>query len=281
MDEFLRRAKEMTRTATYFVSGRTEAERKVLEATNDEKWGPTNTQMQDVARLTFNYQDSESIKKVIWERLGQPDDVQRCRKTLILLEYVIRTGHESFRDDTRSMRRLLDGLTRQRRHQSGELAAAESVVRKKAQDVIDLVSDDDLYRAERDKAAKLRSNVTAVGSAASFGAPSARAADDTDSMPSRKSDYECDEPAQQPFDPFGTAQPQGGAADLLVAFGHAPQPQQQLADDLLFGFGAAPQPPPAAPVFDDLLAFGAPQPPQADVPAEFADLDNFGRPQKT
>jgi hypothetical protein len=54
--------------------------------------------MQEIARLTFNDEDSESIKKVIWEPAGRPEDVQRCRKTVILIEYFFRINRESFRN---------------------------------------------------------------------------------------------------------------------------------------------------------------------------------------
>ena len=104
-------AKEKTRNATYIISGRTETEKLVLEATNEEKWGPTNSQMQEISRLTYSFEDCGSIRKVISERLAQTDEVRYVQKTLILLEYILRTGHDSFRSEARSMMRTLQMLT--------------------------------------------------------------------------------------------------------------------------------------------------------------------------
>lgn len=121
--------------------------------------------MREISRMTFNYQDGEGIKKVIRERLGQTEEVKYVQKGLILLEYILRTGHDSFRGEVRSMSHLLQSLTCLRRCDVGEQATIEGVIRKKAQDVISLATDDQMYRMEREKANKLKANVTSVGNA--------------------------------------------------------------------------------------------------------------------
>jgi hypothetical protein len=289
--ELWRWAKEKTRTATYAISGRSEVEKMVLEATNEDKWGPTNSQMQEISRLTFNYQDCESVKKVIWERLGQTDTVRYVQKSLILLEYLLRTGHESFRSDVRSGMRLLQNLTYLQRYQVGEEAALEAVIRKKAQDVINLATDDESYQMEREKANKLRSKVTAVGNAGGFGSSygsSYGSSQDNDiySLPSKRStsrpprkpqpaqpaadeyEYEDDEPAPPPK-PKPTAQVQPLKKPPSTPLGPAPglkprsvpqepfdpyglsQPQQTSAGADLLSLSG-----PAAPAAADDLLFG-------------------------
>ena len=42
-----------TMKATNVVMNYTETEAKVREATNDDPWGPSGTQMNEIARLTF------------------------------------------------------------------------------------------------------------------------------------------------------------------------------------------------------------------------------------
>ena len=160
MNQWLQWAKEKTRETMYAISGRSDTEKLVLEATNDDKWGPTNSQMEEISRLTFNYSDCESIKKVIWERLEQTDEIRYIQKTLILLEYLLRNGHESFRSEVHSMLRLLQSLSSMHRYQVGENAALEAVVRKKAADIIELASDNDVYRAEREKASNIKKKVS-------------------------------------------------------------------------------------------------------------------------
>ena len=158
----LQLAKETARKAKYAVTRRSEAEKAALEATNDDKWGPANTQMQDIASMCNNYRDCEDIKKVIWERLGDTDEVRHVQKALLLLEYLVRNGPESFRGDTRAMSGQLQSLTYLRTSDVGEKGALEAVIRKKAEDLINLVNDNDLYQMEREKARKLKSSLTAV-----------------------------------------------------------------------------------------------------------------------
>ena len=257
-------AKEKTRNATYVISGRTETEKLVLEATNEEKWGPTNTQMQEISRLTYSFQDCASIRKVISERLSQTDEVRYVQKTLILLEYILRTGHESFRSEARSIMRTLQMLTSLHRYDVGEQAALESVIRKKAQDIITLVTDNDVYQQEREKANKLKSKVTSVGNAGGYGGGyggryggySGGGYDDSYDMPSsskRKSEkkpapkqessseYEYEDevvpqkPAQQqqqqPFDPFAPVQQQQQQQPFDPFAGMQQQQQQQQPFD--------------------------------------------------
>lgn len=162
MTDLLRWAKEKYRQTTYTISGRTETEKLVFEATNDDKWGPANSQMQEIARLTYNYHDCELIKKALWERLEQIEEVRYVQKGLLLLEYLLRNGHESIRQDGRQMMSLFRSLTSLNRYQVGEPAALEQVIRKKAQDVITMITDDETYQMERQKAQKLKSNIAAV-----------------------------------------------------------------------------------------------------------------------
>ena len=302
-------AKEKTRNATYVISGRTETEKLVLEATNEEKWGPTNTQMQEISRLTYSFQDCASIRKVISERLSQTDEVRYVQKTLILLEYILRTGHESFRSEARSIMRTLQMLTSLHRYDVGEQAALESVIRKKAQDIITLVTDNDVYQQEREKANKLKSKVTSVGNAGGYGGGyggryggySGGGYDDSYDMPSsskRKSEkkpapkqessseYEYEDevvpqkPAQQqqqqPFDPFAPVQQQQQQQPFDPFAGM--QQQQQPAGGLLPPPGMAPRPAQPQPVQQpaggiDLLLMDAPsKPAPAPQPEELLDL---------
>ncbi|KAH0787613.1 ENTH domain containing protein [Histomonas meleagridis] len=162
MTEMWRWAKEKIRSTSYVLSGRTENEKLVLEATNDEKWGPSNSQMQEIAQLTFNYSACDEVKKVIWERLSDPD-IRHVQKTLILLEYLLRNGHTSFRNETKSMSGLLQSLSYSQKYSVGEEAQLEAVVRQKAKNILTMANDNEMYEAERAKANKLKSKVTAFG----------------------------------------------------------------------------------------------------------------------
>ena len=51
----------MVDKATNLVMNYTETEAKVREATNDDPWGPSGAQMQEVAAFTFTYEQVRSL----------------------------------------------------------------------------------------------------------------------------------------------------------------------------------------------------------------------------
>lgn len=84
---------------------------KVREATSNDPWGPSSTQMSEIADLTYNmvswslciispssniYQVAFSeIMQMIWKRLNDHGKNWRhVYKALVLLEYLIKTGSE-------------------------------------------------------------------------------------------------------------------------------------------------------------------------------------------
>ena len=50
------KVREMVDKATNLVMNYTETEAKVRDATNDDPWGPSGNQMQEVASYTFTYE---------------------------------------------------------------------------------------------------------------------------------------------------------------------------------------------------------------------------------
>ena len=47
----------------------TEVEVKVREATNEEAWGPTGSQMQELAQYTFTYEHYPELMAMLWRRM--------------------------------------------------------------------------------------------------------------------------------------------------------------------------------------------------------------------
>lgn len=172
MNRVIRWTKEKARQVTYAATGKTEAEKMVLEAINDDPWGPANSTMAAVARLTYNYNDNECLKRILWSQLSNGMETRKVQKSLLLLEYLLRHGNESVRGDARMMVNILQSLTYLQRHDSGELAALETVIRKKSSDIIQLINDDESYSMEREKARKLAGVTTATSNSAygGFGA---------------------------------------------------------------------------------------------------------------
>lgn len=155
--------KEKAREAKYKVTRKTDAEKAFLECTNDDKWGPSNTQMAEVVRYSRNYKDWQDIKKLFSELFEKGSKEVLCiKKGLTLLEYLINNGGDNMRSEARQFQYSLQYMTSMHQHTTGELAAFEAVIRKKAQDILNLMNDNDLYQMEREKARKLKSSLSAV-----------------------------------------------------------------------------------------------------------------------
>ena len=55
--------------STNVVMNYTEVEAKVREATSEEAWGPTGSQMQELAQYTFTYEHFPEVMSMLWRRM--------------------------------------------------------------------------------------------------------------------------------------------------------------------------------------------------------------------
>lgn len=74
--------------STNVVMNYTETEAKVREATNEEPWGPTGQQMQELAHATFTYEHFPEVMSMLWKRMLQ-DNKQHWRRTYKVCTYII------------------------------------------------------------------------------------------------------------------------------------------------------------------------------------------------
>ena len=88
--------REMVDKATNLVMNYTETEAKVREATNDDPWGPSGAQMQEIASFTFTYEQFPEVMGMLWKRMLQDNrqNWRRTYKSLLLLDYLIKNGSE-------------------------------------------------------------------------------------------------------------------------------------------------------------------------------------------
>ena len=76
----------------------TDAQVKVREATSNDPWGPSSTMMSEIADLTYNVVAFSEIMQMVWKRLNDHGKNWRhVYKSLVLLEYLIKTGSEKVR----------------------------------------------------------------------------------------------------------------------------------------------------------------------------------------
>ncbi|KAH1303691.1 hypothetical protein KXV37_006161 [Aspergillus fumigatus] len=135
------------------VMNYTEMESKVREATNNEPWGASTTLMQEIANGTHSYQLLNEIMPMIYKRFTDKsaEEWRQIYKSLQLLEFLIKNGSERVVDDARSHLSLIRML--RQFHYIDQNGKDQGVnVRNRSSELVKLLSDVDLIRAERKKA---------------------------------------------------------------------------------------------------------------------------------
>ncbi|XP_042236377.1 uncharacterized protein LOC121875759 [Homarus americanus] len=159
------KVRELTEKVTNMVMNYTEVEAKVREATNDEAWGPTGPQMQELAQSTFYYEQFPEVMGMLWKRMLQDNRTawRRTYKSLLLLNYLVRNGSE--RVVTSAREHIYDLRTLENFKYIDEQGKDQGLnIRVKAKDLIDFIQDDNRLREERKKAKKNKDKYVGVSS---------------------------------------------------------------------------------------------------------------------
>ncbi|XP_075305256.1 uncharacterized protein LOC142367183 isoform X2 [Odontesthes bonariensis] len=147
------------------VQNYSEAEVKVREATSNDPWGPSSSQMADISDLTYNAVACNEIMTMLWKRLKDDKNWRHIHKSLTLLEYILKTGDDrvllKMKDNTYIVKALTEYrfVEKDGKDQGGN-------VREKAKVVLVLMEDDEKLKTEREFAVMTREK-TSKGSAAS------------------------------------------------------------------------------------------------------------------
>ncbi|KAI3422016.1 hypothetical protein GPALN_012553 [Globodera pallida] len=136
-----------------YVMNFTETEQKVREATNEDPWGPTGPQMQEIASFTFQYDLFSEVMGMLWKRMFQENKLawRRVYKSLVLLNYLIKNGSErvisTARDHVFEMRTLENYKCLDERGKDEGLN-----VRHRVKLILEMLNDEEILRTERRKA---------------------------------------------------------------------------------------------------------------------------------
>lgn len=133
----------------------TDAQVKVREATSNDPWGPSSTQMSEIADLTYNMVAFSEIMQMIWKRLNDHGKNWRhVYKALVLLEYLIKTGSEKVaqqcKENIFAIQTLKDFQFVEENKDQG------LNVREKAKAMVSLLKDDERLKNERVRALKAK-----------------------------------------------------------------------------------------------------------------------------
>lgn len=135
-----------------YVMNFTDAEAKVREATNEDPWGPTGPQMQELAAMTFQYDIFPEIMSMLWKRMFQENKLawRRVYKSLILLNYLLKNGSERVISTARD--HIFEIRVLESYKYLDERGKDEGInIRHRVKLVIELLQDDELLRIERHK----------------------------------------------------------------------------------------------------------------------------------
>jgi len=159
------KVRELVDKATNIVMNYTETEAKVREATNDDPWGPSGVQMQEIASFTFAYEAFPEAVGMLWKRLLQDNkqNWRRVYKSLLLLDYLLKNGSERVVTSAREHIYDLRGL--ENFTFVDENGKDQGInIRHKVSDMLEFIQDDDRLREERKKAKKNKDKYVGMSS---------------------------------------------------------------------------------------------------------------------
>jgi len=133
----------------------TEPQKKVREATSNDPWGPSSTLMSEIADLTYNVEAFPQIMEMLWKRINDHGKNWRhVYKSLLLLEYLIKTGSERVAQQCKENIFAIQTLKDFQYYEEGKDQGMN--VREKSKQLVTLLSSEERLREERSRAVTAR-----------------------------------------------------------------------------------------------------------------------------
>ncbi|XP_015885107.1 clathrin interactor EPSIN 1 isoform X1 [Ziziphus jujuba] len=141
-----------------------EIEQKVLDATDNEPWGPHGSALAEIAQATKKFTECQMVMNVLWTRLGETGkDWRYVYKALAVIEYLVAHGSERAIDDIIEHTFQISSLSSfEYVEPSGKDMGLN--VRKKAETIVALLNNKDKIQEVRNKAAANRDKYIGLSS---------------------------------------------------------------------------------------------------------------------
>ncbi|KAK7383286.1 hypothetical protein VNO78_28960 [Psophocarpus tetragonolobus] len=164
MKVFDQTVREIKREVNLKVLKVPEIEQKVLDATDNEPWGPHGTALAEIAQATKKFTECQMVMNVLWTRLGETGkDWRYVYKALAVIEYLVAHGSERAVDDIIEHTFQISALSSfEYVEPSGKDVGLN--VRKKAENIVSLLNDRDKIHDVRNKASANRDKYIGVSS---------------------------------------------------------------------------------------------------------------------
>ncbi|CAL9229990.1 unnamed protein product [Arabidopsis halleri] len=204
MKVFDQTVREIKREVNLKVLKVPEMEQKVLDATDNEPWGPHGTALAEIAQATKKFSECQMVMSVLWTRLSETGkDWRYVYKALAVIDYLISNGSERAVDEIIEHTYQISSLTSfEYVEPNGKDVGVN--VRKKAENIVALLNNKEKISEIRDKAVANRNKYVGLsstgityksGSSASFGGSFQSGSSNYDSYKDKdsreeKNDYE-------------------------------------------------------------------------------------------
>ncbi|KAL6216755.1 hypothetical protein ACLB2K_009974 [Fragaria x ananassa] len=164
MKVFDQTVREIKREVNLKVLKVPEMEQKVLDATDNEPWGPHGSALAEIAQATKKFSECQMVMNVLWTRLGETGkDWRYVYKSLAVIEYLVSHGSERAVDDIIEHTFQISSLsTFEYVEPSGKDLGIN--VRKKAENIVALLNNKDKIQEIRNKAAANRDKYVGLSS---------------------------------------------------------------------------------------------------------------------
>ncbi|KAL0558122.1 hypothetical protein IC582_006687 [Cucumis melo] len=196
MKVFDQTVREIKREVNLKVLKVPEIEQKVLDATDDEPWGPHGSALAEIAQATKKFSETQMVMNVLWTRLSETGKNWRLvYKALAVIEYLVSHGSERAVDDIIEHTFQISSLSSfEYVEPSGKDMGIN--VRKKAENIVTLLNDKDKIQEVRNKAASNRekyfglssTGITYKSGSASYGSSSYYSSDSYQGQSTFRSD---------------------------------------------------------------------------------------------
>jgi len=135
---------------------RSETEVLVRDSTNNEQWGPSGSDMRQIADLTYSPTDYTEIMTTLWERLEDSGKNWRhVYKGLLVIDYLLKNGSERVVQECKFRSLAIKTLGEFQYIDEDEKDQGLSV-RQRAKAIMELLNDEKRLNAERQTASKNR-----------------------------------------------------------------------------------------------------------------------------
>ncbi|XP_015945114.1 clathrin interactor EPSIN 1-like [Arachis duranensis] len=164
MKVFDQTVREIKREVNLKVLKVPEIEQKVLDATDNEPWGPHGSALAEIALATKKFTECQMVMNVLWTRLTETGkDWRYVYKALAVIEYLVAHGSERAVDDIIEHTFQISALSSfEYVEPSGKDSGLN--VRKKAETIVALLNNREKIQEVRNKAAANRDKYVGVSS---------------------------------------------------------------------------------------------------------------------